>query len=288
MKFGVSTMVTDEGIAPAPLARALEERGFESLFVGEHTHIPVKRETPWPGGGELGRDLYRTLDPVVVLTAAAVVTERLILGGGVFQVTQRDPITLAKEIASLDLLSGGRVIVGVGAGWNREEVRNHGTDPKTRMALLRERVLAMKALWTQEEAEFHGDFVSFDPVFSWPKPVQRPHPTIMVGGNHPAAVERVLDYGDDWGLIWLPMMLEGETGLAGVIADFRRRAEEKGRGYLPVTAYQVPPDAAVVESIVAAGADRILFTLDTAPEADTLRNLDAMAKLIAQAGADTP
>ncbi|MEU7580007.1 LLM class flavin-dependent oxidoreductase [Streptomyces sp. NPDC041068] len=143
----------------------------------------VKRETPWPGGGELGRDFYRTLDPVVSLIAAAMVTERLILGGGVFQVTQRDLIALAKEIASLDLMSGGRVVVGVGAGWNREEVRNHGTAPRMRMSVLREHVLAMKALWTREEAEFHGDFVSFDPVLSWPEPVQRPHPTIMVGGN---------------------------------------------------------------------------------------------------------
>ncbi|MFE7384452.1 LLM class F420-dependent oxidoreductase [Streptomyces zhihengii] len=279
MKFGVSALVTDEGIGPASLGRALEERGFESLFVGEHTHIPVKRETPWPGGGEPMRELYRTIDPFVALTAAAVVTERLLLGGGVFQVTQRDPLTLAKEIASLDLISGGRAVAGVGAGWNREEIRNHGTEPRTRMALMRERVLAMKALWTEEQAEFHGEFVSFDPVYSWPKPVQRPHPPVMVGGNHPAAVERVLDYGDDWGLIWLPMMMEGEAALGPVIADFRRRAEERGRDYVPVTAYQVPPDKAVVASIVEAGADRILFTLPTVPEDDTLRSLDALAAL---------
>ncbi|MDJ1130685.1 LLM class F420-dependent oxidoreductase [Streptomyces iconiensis] len=279
MKFGVSALVTDEGIAPARLGQALEERGFESLFAGEHSHIPVKRETPWPGGGELGRDLYRTLDPFVVLTAAAAVTERLLVGGGVFQVTQRDPLTLAKEIASLDLVSGGRAVAGVGAGWNREEIRNHGVEPRTRMALLRERVLAMKALWTQEQAEFHGDFVSFDPVFSWPKPVQRPHPPVMVGGNHPAAVDRVLDFGDEWGLIWLPMMLEGEASLGDLMSDFRRRADERGRGHIPVTAYQVPVDARAVESITAAGVDRILFTLDTEPEAETLRGLDAMAKL---------
>ncbi|MGW3495202.1 LLM class F420-dependent oxidoreductase [Streptomyces sp. NPDC001020] len=279
MKFGVSALVTDEGIGPVSLGRALEQRGFESLFEGEHTHIPVRRETPWPGGGELRRELYRTLDPFVVLTAAAVVTERLVLGGGVFQVTQRDPLTLAKEIASLDRVSGGRVVAGVGAGWNREEIRNHGTDPRTRMDLMRERVLAMKELWTREEAEFHGDFVSFDPVFSWPKPVRRPHPPVMVGGNHPAAVQRVLDYGDEWGLTWLPVMLGGETSLRQVIADFRRAAEERGRGYIPVTMYQVPPDRKVVESIAEAGADRILFTLPTVPEDDTLRSLDEMAGL---------
>lgn len=281
MRFGVSTMVTDEGITPAELGSALEEREFESLFVGEHTHIPVKRETPWPGGGELDDVFYRTFDPLVALTAAAVVTERLLLGTGVVQVTQRDPIVLAKAIATLDRVSGGRVISGVGAGWNREEVRNHGTDPRTRMAVLRERVLAMKALWTQEKAEFHGDFVSFDPVFSWPKPVQEPHPPIIVSGNHPAVVDRVLDYGDEWGLIWLPFMDGGDANLADLIADFRRRAEEHGRGYIPVTMFQVPPDAGVVKRIAEAGADRVLFSLQTVPKADTLRTLDTMAQLMA-------
>ncbi|OEJ27970.1 LLM class F420-dependent oxidoreductase [Streptomyces agglomeratus] len=280
MKFGVSTVVTDEGIGPVELGRALEERGFESLFVGEHTHIPVKRETPWPGGGDLARDMYRTLDPMVVLTAAAVVTERLLLGAGVFQVTQRDPIVLAKEIASLDRVSGGRTVVGVGAGWNREEIRNHGTDPKTRMALLRERVLAMKALWTEEKAEFHGDFVDFDPVFSWPKPVQAPHPPVMVGGNHPAAVERVLEFGDDWGMIWLPTMVTGEGKLADQVTDFRRRAAERGRGYLPVTMYQVPAEPEALDAIMESGADRVLFTLPTAPVPETLRSLDTMVRLI--------
>jgi probable F420-dependent oxidoreductase len=275
MKFGVSTMVTDEAIEPAELGRALEEREFESLFVGEHTHIPVKRETPWPGGGDLDRVFYRTYDPVVALTAAAVATERLVVGTGVVQVTQRDPIVLAKEIATLDRVSGGRVVAGVGAGWNREEVRNHGVDPRIRMSVLRERVLAMKELWTQEEAEFHGEFVAFDPVFSWPKPVQSPYPPIMLGGNHPAAVDRVIDFADEWGLIWLP-----GVDIAHQIADFRRRAEERGRGHIPVTLYQVPPDRKVVEEIAGAGADRLLFGLPTVPVADTLRTLDAMADLI--------
>jgi probable F420-dependent oxidoreductase len=279
VKFGVSTVVTDEGIAPAELGRALEEREFESLFVGEHTHIPVKRETPWPGGGDLDRVFYRTYDPLIVLTAAAVATERLLVGTGVAQVTQRDPIVLAKEIASLDRVSRGRVIAGVGAGWNREEVRNHGTEPKIRMAVLRERVLAMKELWTQEEAEFHGDHVAFDPVFSWPKPLQSPHPPIMVGGNHPAALERVLEFGDEWGLFWLPTMVEGEGALAGQITALRRRAADQGREYLPVTVFQAPPDPKVVEVIAEAGADRLLFGLQTVSAADTLHSLDAMAEL---------
>lgn len=280
VKFGVSTVVTDEGIGPAELGRALEEREFESLFIGEHTHIPVKRETPWPGGGELDPVFYRTFDPIVALTAAAAVTQRLMVCTGVVQVTQRDPIILAKEIATLDHVSGGRVVAGVGAGWNREEVRNHGTDPRVRMAVLRERVAAMRTLWTQEQAEFHGEFVDFDPVFCWPKPVQRPHPPIMVGGNHPAAIDRVLDFGDEWGLIWLPMMSGRDGVLAAVIADFQQRAAQRGRGRIPVTMFQVPPDPEVVDAIAEAGADRVLFGLQTVAADDTLRSLDEMAKLI--------
>ena len=198
MEFGVATFVTDEGIAPAPLGKALEERGFASLFVAEHTHITVERQSRWPEEGELPRKYYRTLDPFVTLTAAAVVTERLLLGTGILLLVERDPITSAKEIASLDHVSGGRAVVGVGAGWNLEEMRNHGTDPKTRMTLLRERVQAMKEIWAKDQAEYHGTFVNFDPIFCWPKPVQRPHPPIVVGGNGPKALDRTLEYGDGW------------------------------------------------------------------------------------------
>ncbi|MFF5259151.1 LLM class F420-dependent oxidoreductase [Actinomadura viridis] len=272
MKFGVSTFVTDEGIGPAALGRALEERGFASLFVAEHTHIPVKRESPWPGGAELPRVYYRTLDPFVALTAAAVVTERLEVGTGIALIVQRDPIVLAKEVASLDLVSGGRAVMGVGAGWNREEMRNHGTDPRTRMRLLNERVLAVKALWTEDEAEFHGEFVDFDPVFSYPKPVRDPHPPVLIGGSGPTTFDRVLAVGDGW----MPIYGRGTEDLAGQIAELRGRAGHR----VPVTVFAVPPKAEVIAELDEAGVDQILFTLKTEPEAETLRTLDSLAGLL--------
>jgi probable F420-dependent oxidoreductase len=271
MEFGVSTFITDEGIGPARLGQALEERGFESLFVPEHTHIPVRRETPWPGGAELPRWYYRTLDPIVALTAAAAVTARLKLGTGIALVVQRDPITLAKEMASLDRVSGGRAVLGIGAGWNREEMRNHGTDPSTRMALLRERVLAMKRIWTRDEAEFHGRFVDFDPIFSWPKPVQDPHPPVLVGGAGPTTFDRVIEFGDGW----MPIFGRGTGDLAAQIAELRARA---GR-HVPVTVFAVPPTPDAVPPLADAGVDRVLFSLPTMPEAEALTRLDEIAKL---------
>lgn len=272
MKFGVSTFVTDDGIRPAALGRALEERGFASLFLAEHTHIPVKRETPWPGGAELPRHYYRTLDPFVALTAAASATERLRVGTGIALVIQRDPILLAKEVASLDLVSGGRAVLGVGAGWNREEMRNHGTDPKTRMRLLRERVLAVKELWTKDEAEFHGEFVDFDPVFSYPKPVQDPHPPVLVGGSGPTTFDRVVEFGDGW----MPIYGRGTEELAAQIAELRERAGRR----VPVTVFASPPQREAVAELEAAGVDEVLFNLKTEPEDDTLRTLDRLAELL--------
>ncbi|MFS2294058.1 putative F420-dependent oxidoreductase [Actinomadura hallensis] len=272
MEFGVSTFVTDDGIAPAALGRALEERGFGSLFLAEHTHIPVKRESPWPGGGELPRPYYRTLDPFVALTAAATVTERLRVGTGIALVVQRDPILLAKEVASLDLVSGGRAVLGVGAGWNREEMRNHGTDPRTRMRLLRERVLAVKELWTKDEAEFHGEFVDFDPVYLYPKPVQDPHPPVMIGGAGPTTFDRVVEYGDGW----MPIYGRGTDELAGQIAELRERAGRRVR----VTMFSVPAKAEVVSELEAAGVDEVLFGLKTVPEDETHRILDRFAGLL--------
>ncbi|HEX6469054.1 MAG TPA: LLM class F420-dependent oxidoreductase [Streptosporangiaceae bacterium] len=271
MEFGVSTFITDEGIGPARLGPALEERGFESLFLAEHTHIPVRRQTPWPGGAELPRWYYRTLDPIVALTAAAAVTSRLKVGTGIALVIQRDPITLAKEMASLDVVSGGRAILGIGAGWNREEMRNHGTEPATRMALLRERVLAMKRIWTRDEAEFHGRFVDFDPIFSWPKPVQEPHPPVLVGGAGPTTFDRVIEFGDGW----MPIFGRGTGDLPARIAELRTRA---GR-HVPVTVFAVPPTPDAVRQLADAGVDRVLFSLPTVPEAETLARLDEIAKL---------
>jgi probable F420-dependent oxidoreductase len=271
MRFGISTFVTDEGIGSARLGQALEERGFESLFLAEHTHIPVSRESPWPGGAELPRRYYRTLDPIVTLTAAAAVTSRLQLGTGIALVIQRDPIVLAKQIASLDLVSGGRAVLGIGAGWNREEMRNHGTEPRTRMALLRERVLAIKEIWTKDEAEFHGEFVDFDPIFCWPKPVRDPHPPILVGGSGPTTFDRVVEFGDGW----MPIYGRGASRLSEQIAALRERA---GR-HVPVTAFGVPGEPEAVADLAAAGVDRVLFNLPTEPEPETLAHLDALAKL---------
>ncbi|GAA2077815.1 LLM class F420-dependent oxidoreductase [Actinomadura alba] len=277
LRFGVTTFVTDEGIGPVELGRAVEERGFESLFVAEHTHIPVKRESPWPQGGELPREYYRTLDPFVVLTAAAVVTERLLLGTGILLVVERDPIITAKEVASLDQVSGGRVIVGIGAGWNREEMRDHGTDPTTRMDLLRERVLAMKEIWTTDEAAIHGRFVNFDRIFSWPKPVQRPHPPIYVGGSGPTALDRVVEYGDGW----MPSFAMGVDTIIERIPELERRAREAGRGRLPVTVYGVPADREAIERVVEAGVDRMVFALPTLPAEETYGKLDEFAAVMA-------
>ncbi|MCP9954292.1 LLM class F420-dependent oxidoreductase [Actinomadura madurae] len=272
MQFGISTFVTDDGIPPGVLGRALEERGFESLYLAEHTHIPVKRETPWPGGAELPRHYYRTLDPFVALTAAAAATERLRVGTGIALVVQRDPILLAKEVASLDLVSGGRAALGVGAGWNREEMRNHGTEPTTRMRLLRERVLAVKELWTKDESEFHGEFVDFDPVFSYPKPVQDPHPPVLVGGAGPTTFDRVVEFGDGW----MPIYGRGTDRLAERIAELRERAGRR----LPVTVFGTPPKGEVVAGLEEAGVDEVLFNLPTEPEDDTLRALDRLAELV--------
>lgn len=277
MKFSIATFVTDEGISPADLGRALEERDFESLFIAEHTHIPVKRESRWSGGGELPRKYYRTLDPFVALTAAALVTERLVVGTGILLVIQRDPIITAKEVASLDLVSGGRVVLGVGAGWNREEMRNHGTDPETRMALLRERILAMKEIWTKDQAEFHGRFVNFDPIFSWPKPVQRPHPPIFVGGSGPGTLDRVVEYGD----AWMPTYGLGVDEIARRITELGRRAAEAGRGHIPVSVYAVPAERDVIARLADAGVDRVLLDLPTLPPKETYRTLDELAAVAA-------
>src|SRR5438067_6153049 len=198
MDFGLSMFATDYSIAPAELGRAAEQHGFESLFFPEHTHIPTSRLSPWPGGAELPRDYYHSLDPFVALGAVAGVTRSLKLGFGVCLVIERDPIVLAKEVASLDHLSGGRVLFGIGGGWNREEMADHGTDFSTRWRVLRERILAMKEIWTKVEAEYHGQCVSCDPLWSWPKPIQKPHPPILVGGNGPRTLQRVLEYGDGW------------------------------------------------------------------------------------------
>jgi probable F420-dependent oxidoreductase len=198
METGVAIFPTHDAIAPAAMARLAEERGHESLFFPEHTHIPASRESAWPGGSELPRKYAHTFDLFVAVTAAVTATSRLRIGSGICLVIERDPITTAKEVASVDFLSGGRFEFGVGAGWNREEMANHGTDPRRRMAILRERIEAMKAIWTADEASYAGEYVAFDRIWSWPKPAQRPHPPVLVGGNGPGVLDRVLAFGDAW------------------------------------------------------------------------------------------
>ncbi|SDP64357.1 probable F420-dependent oxidoreductase, Rv2161c family [Actinopolyspora xinjiangensis] len=268
MKFGISTFVTDEGIDPAELGEAAEQRGFDALFLAEHTHIPTSRRTPYPGGGDLPRRYHRTLDPFVSLTAAAVATRHLSLGTGIALMIQRDPIVTAKEVASLDRVSGGRAVFGVGAGWNREEMRNHGTDPGHRGALMDERIRAIRALWTREVAEFHGDHVDIEPSYCWPKPVQSPHPPIYVGGESERSVERVAEYGGGWLPRW------GAENLPKKIEQVRERAGWR----VPVTLYSAADDPAAIAEHARAGVDRVLFHLPTEPRDTTLRYLDQFAE----------
>jgi probable F420-dependent oxidoreductase len=256
MKFGLAIFPTEDGPAPGDLARVAEESGYESLFFPEHTHIPAGRQTPYPMGGELPPMYGRTYDPFLALTAAAMTTEQLLIGTGVCLVIERDPIITAKEVATLDHLSGGRFLFGVGAGWNEEEMRNHGTDPARRFGVMRERIEAMKEIWTSEEATYSGKYVSFERIWCWPKPLQRPHPPVLVGGAGPKVLDRVLRFGDEW----MPNRLSGEE-LAARIAELNARAEQAGRGPVPVTVAGLRPDPARIEGVERAGAHRVFFWL---------------------------
>lgn len=259
MDYGIYTVCTDESVGPAAMARLVESHGFESLFVPEHSHIPVNDPTPFPMGGGVPRHHQRILDPFVVLTAAAMATSTLRVATGVCLVTEREPIGLAKAVASLDYLSGGRVLFGIGAGWSRAEIRHHGIDPKMRMAVLRERVSALREIWTTEEAAFTGAHVNFGPILSWPKPVQQPHPPLMLGGNHPRVLERVLDL--DVG--WLPNVAKFESldELERMIQDLRRKAEDRGFPCPPVTAFRADPTTEALETYRALGVERCVFSL---------------------------
>jgi len=271
MKFGISTFVTDEGIAPGALARAIEDRGFDSLFIAEHTHIPLSRRSPYPAGGELPRKYYRTLDPFITLTAAAATTERLLLGTGVALMIERDPIVTAKEVASLDLVSGGRMIFGIGVGWNREEMENHGTDPRTRGRLMNERIQAMIEIWTKDNAEYHGQYVDFDPIRAWPKPVQQPYPPIYVGGGSPA-FDRVARFGDAWLANGLP-----PQKLEPMLGELREAAGRE----VPVTVFNASGELSDLEEYERLGVERVLLGLPTLPEGETLEQLDDLAGLVA-------
>jgi probable F420-dependent oxidoreductase len=273
MKFGISTFVTDDGIDTVSLARAIEERGFESLAIAEHTHIPASRESAYPMGGELPSMYYRTLDPFVTLAAAAAVTSKIELMTGIALLIQRDPIITAKETASIDLISGGRFAFGVGAGWNIEELRDHGTDPKTRGALLDERVEAIKALWTSEPAEYHGKYVDFDAAYLRPKPVQKPHPPIYIGGDSDATVKRVVRHDAGWIANPLPA-----DRLAKRIDQMR---DGLGHDVLLAT-FGTPQDPDYWRTLEELGFGQVALLLPTKPHDESLRLLDDYAAAVAK------
>jgi probable F420-dependent oxidoreductase len=273
MRFGVAVFPSDEAADPATIARLVEERGFESLFFPEHTHIPASRKTPYPAGGELPPEYSRTYDPFVALTAAAAATEGLLVATGICLVIERDPIITAKEVASLDRLSGGRFLFGVGAGWNVEEMENHGTDPRRRFSLMRERVEAMKAIWTQDEASYHGEHVNFDSIWCWPKPVQQPHPPVLVGGNAEKVLDRVVAFGDEW-------MPNRVSGLTERIEKLKQLAEEAGRDPIPITLSGAKPDLDLIERGEKAGVHRCTFYISPADAGETERQLDELASTL--------
>ncbi|HKX09633.1 MAG TPA: LLM class F420-dependent oxidoreductase [Stellaceae bacterium] len=278
MRVGVFHFPTDYGIDISELARALEARGFDSLFVCEHTHIPVSRRTPFPSGGELPKRYKHTHDPFVALSFAAAATRTLKIGTGICLLPQRDPIVTAKSVASLDRLSGGRFEFALGGGWNVEEMENHGAHYDTRFKLLRERVLAMKALWTEEAAAFHGEFVNFDPVWLYPKPKQKPHPPILLGGETDHTLKRVVEFCDGW----FPRA-RGEFDAKAAIARLRRfaAAGKRDPASLPITVFNAPADRAALAAYREAGIHRALLHVPDLGRDQALRELDKMAPLAA-------
>jgi len=276
MRVGAFYFPTDYGINMAELARALEDRGFDSLFLPEHTHIPASRKSPFPGGGELPKRYSHTHDPFVALAFAAAATKKLKLGTGILLVPQHEPIVTAKAIASLDQLSGGRFIFGIGGGWNVEEMENHGATYPTRFKQMREHVLAMKELWTKEEASYNGEFVKFDRVWSWPKPAQQPHPPVILGGETDHTLRRVIEYCDGW----FPRPRGGFDVVKGV-AHLRQMAEKAGRDPKTITTivFGSANDAKVLESYDKAGIQSALLAIPDESRDEILRYLDKIAPL---------
>ena len=273
-KFGISMFPTDYSIQPAAIAQAVEERGFDSLFFPEHTHIPASRATPFPGGGELPKQYWHAHDPFIALSVCAAVTNRIRLGTGICLIIERDPITTAKEIASLDLVSNGRAVIGIGAGWNREEMENHGANYKKRWAIVREKVAAMRAIWTQEEAEYHGEFVDFDPIWSYPKPVQEGGPPIWIGANSKWVFDRVADYADGW----MPIGGLGSGNMERLQAAF----DAKGRDLneLTLALFGTFPDIDQIRGRSEQGFDEFIFNVPSEDRDTVLPYLDRYARVI--------
>jgi probable F420-dependent oxidoreductase len=279
MKFGISTFITDYSIDCTELGPAMEDLGFDSLFVAEHTHIPTSRKTPFPGGTELPKQYSHTLDPFTSLGAVAAVTKNLLVGTGISLVIQHDPITLAKNVASVDHISGGRFMFGIGAGWNEEEMNNHGTKYSLRWKIMRERILAMKEIWANEAAEYHGEFVDFDPIWSYPKPKSNPHPPILMGGDGAKTLDRIMDYADEW------MPIGGRSDrLTERIAELQGMAKAAGRDPIPVTIFGVRRDPKEIEMWAEAGVGRCLFMLPSAPAEQSIEMLKGNAEIIKEFG----
>ena len=279
MQIGASIFFTDYSITPAELGVALEERGFDSVWAAEHSHIPSSRISQPASGGALGRQYYDVMDPFVTLTAAAAVTKTLKLGTGVCLVIQRDPIQTAKLVASLDQVCGGRFLFGVGGGWNADEMADHGTAFKTRFKLMRERIEAMRAIWTQSKAEYHGEMVDFGPLMTWPKPVQTPHPPVIVGGMFPHGARRALRYGDGW----IPHSRRPQyEDVTDYLPQFRQMAAEAGRDLatVPVTVWGVAPDLDRLRRYRDQGVARAVVSLPAEDAAATLPRLDRWGELI--------
>ncbi|UYN95594.1 MAG: LLM class F420-dependent oxidoreductase [Enhydrobacter sp.] len=281
MKLGVAMFFTDYSMTPQELAIAAEERGFDSLWSPEHSHIPLSRKSPFPSGGELPKKYYDAMDPFVALMAAAAVTKSIKVGTGVCLIVQRDPIQTAKLVASIDQLSGGRFLFGVGNGWNRDEMENHGTVFETRHKLARERIEAMKAIWTKSKPEYHGELVNFDSMMTWPKPLQKPYPPILVGGAFPYGARRAIRYGDGW----MPHRARPKyPNVREFLPEFRKMAQEAGRdpSTMPVTIWGAKEDEDMLKRDCDEGVVRVIVSLDSAKSDIILPALDRWSKLAAK------
>jgi probable F420-dependent oxidoreductase len=279
--FGITMFPTDRAVLPTRLGTLVEEMGFESVFLPEHSHVPVDRSSPYPSGGQLPDDFYRFYDPIESLAAMAAVTSQIRLGTSTVVIPDHDPIMLAKRIATLDHLSNGRVVLGVGAGWNLQELENHGVDPQDRWTVFRERVEAMKVIWTQEVASYEGRCVRVRPMKQWPKPVQEPHPPVLVGGSGPNTARRVLRFGDGW--MASGRHLDG-AALDGRVAQLQRMAQESGRGPVPVMLQQATPTPPAIEEYLAMGLMRVTFRVEPGNEKFVATQLERLAELVAPYG----
>ena len=271
MKFGIAIFPTDYAISMTELAPAVEALGFESLWVAEHSHIPTSRSSRWAGGAELPKQYWHTMDPFIALTLAAMTSKTIRLGTGICLVAQRDPIHTAKSTASLDLISGGRFLFGVGAGWNREEMEDHGTNFTTRWKLMREKVEAIKTIWTQDVAEYRGDMVNFGPMWSWPKPIQKPHPPVILGGSGPGIVERVVRYADGW--------MPNRGDVIERIPELQERAKAAGRAPIPVS-YYPRAGANEIERLAKAGVERLIYYVPPDGRDPALKKLEELGDMV--------